>query len=362
MISKLQIENFKAFKELDLRFAPLTVLTGLNSSGKSTVIQALLLAQVASGLSRTVPLNGPFGLNLGEASAVLHSESTQASVRIALHGPSGIEEVRLDIPIDRSTFLVKKGRRARRPRIRDAQIDAYLSAERLGPRELSEIAPSDEPQDLVGERGQFAAYALVRSERMKISERLLHPRTGGENLPITMLDQVEAWLSSIIRPIQLTATWLPDVGAAALRFRDPSLFSEWTRPANVGFGFSYVLPILVAGLVARPSSILIVENPEAHLHPAGQSAIGEFLVRVAAAGVQTVVETHSDHVLNGIRLAIGAAQLLHESDATIHFFRKGRDSTEVNVQPSGSLTAWPQGFFDQSELDLYALAQIQPKR
>jgi predicted ATPase len=130
------------------------------------------------------------------------------------------------------------------------------------------------------------------------------------------------------------------------------------RPANVGFGFSYALPIVVAALTAAPGAVLIVESPEAHLHPAGQSAVGQFLARLASAGVQTILETHSDHVLNGIRRAVAERGLLSPDDVIVHFF--GADgAAQLTMRGSGALTEWPEGFFDQAEIDLSVLARAR---
>ncbi|WP_180834594.1 AAA family ATPase, partial [Vibrio parahaemolyticus] len=64
-----------------------------------------------------------------------------------------------------------------------------------------------------------------------------------------------------------------------------------------------VLPIVLALLVTKPGGLVIIENPEAHLHPKGQSYLGRLIQRTAEAGVQVIIETHSDHLLNGIRVA-----------------------------------------------------------
>ena len=63
----------------------------------------------------------------------------------------------------------------------------------------------------------------------------------------------------------------------------------------------------------------MVENPEAHLHPSAQAAMGEFLAISAASGIQVILETHSDHVLNGIRRAVKKGLITHH-DVAIHFF------------------------------------------
>jgi predicted ATPase len=132
--------------------------------------------------------------------------------------------------------------------------------------------------------------------------------------------------------------------------------SLFVRPTNTGFGLSFVLGIIVAGLAAQPNTILIVENPEAHLHPRAQSNLGEFLGRVSAGGTQVFVETHSEHVVNGIRRMIKQTILTPEI-GRFFFFSKASNAFEpsvlpISVTPSGDFSAWPEGFFDQLDNDL----------
>lgn len=123
-----------------------------------------------------------------------------------------------------------------------------------------------------------------------------------------------------------------------------------------------MLPIIVAGLLAKKGQILIIDSPEAHIHPMGQSAMGRFLAMVANAGVQVIIETHSDHILNGVRLAVFGGKL-PANQAAIHFFNsrpRGSDDHAHVLSPqidkNGNLSEWPAGFFDQAEADLAKLA------
>jgi len=368
MLDSIRIENFKIFRDFHLELRPLTVLTGFNSAGKSTVMQAILLANLACK-SSAVPLNGPYGLTLGGAFDVLNRRASEPEIRFTLVTRALEELIRLTVPDDDRAVLLSA-----RTSSRDAGreplilgIDAYLSAERLGPRDLLEVPPSHDGGIDIGERGQFTAHVLAERERMKVNSQLLHP---GTRAAITLSGQVEAWLSDLVRPIRVQATWLPATNAAMIRFRDAPASSEaspdlvetevpadWMRPSNVGFGLSYALPIVVAGLTARPNSIFMVENPEAHLHPAGQSKIGHFLALVASSGVQTIVETHSEHVVNGIRLAIAKHRNIAPELAVFHFF--GDSPSMLSVSSTGAMSDWPLGFFDQAETDLSALARIK---
>jgi predicted ATPase len=109
--------------------------------------------------------------------------------------------------------------------------------------------------------------------------------------------------------------------------------------------------------------MLIVENPEAHLQPSGQSAMGAFLAQTAGDDVQVVVETHSDHVINGIRRVIAdRTSNLAAHDTAIHFFEAAGEEVAVktiDVMETGQLSVWPPGFFDQGQRDLAQLARAQ---
>ena len=284
MIRSMEIHNFKAFERIALRFGQLTVITGVNSSGKSSVLQAIALAEIASIAGPHVQLNGRLGLALGEAQDVLNRRATEQTIELIATGDNGTDIYRLAIPqADRSVVLERVDVGSRTVG-RDWYVGTYLCAERLGPRDLSEVADDGTDRVDVGVQGEYTAYVLARFSRHRVQDLLLHPSSVQSSLTRTLVAQSEAWLSSIVRPIQLQATWLPQASAASLRFRELDVASEWTRPANVGFGLTYTLPIIAAALGSSAGSVFIVENPEAHLHPAGQSQIGRFLVRLAAAG------------------------------------------------------------------------------
>ena len=151
---------------------------------------------------------------------------------------------------------------------------------------------------------------------------------------------------------------VPHANALTLGIRTSS-GTEFHRPIHTGFGLTQVLPIVVAALSANHYDLLLIENPEVHLHPAGQAAMGEFLAEVTTAGVQIIIETHSDHVLNGIRRAVRNRTLPHE-DVVLHFFRprpegKKGDVPQVespSLDADGNIDSWPDGFFDQFDKDM----------
>ena len=364
MIEELGVHNFKRFRQLSVRLAPLTVLTGLNGSGKSTLLQSLLLVRQLAERpgDMVVELNGVHGLLLGEALDVLNVDADDAVIEITTSTTAfGRQVFRFPIHDGRSLNLTATDLgQGVPPELQGVGTDfTYLSAERLGPRDVFPVSAVDITHVGVGEQGQFIAQVLAQYENDQVPEALRHPSTEQDGV-ITVRAQVEGWASDIIRPIQLTANWPAGLSVSVIRYQEPGLLSEGIRPPNMGFGVSYALPIIVAGLLAKPGALLVVENPEAHLHPAGQSRMGRFLGRISGTGAQVIVETHSDHVVNGIRLAAVEDQTIAAGAIVVHFFGDG-DPVTIEMTEKGGLTKWPPGFFDQLEDDLGRLARAKQR-
>lgn len=367
MINRFAITGFKRFASCILDFRPLTVLTGINGAGKSSTIQALLLAREATLTSNSaVALNGPFGMELGSAQDVLNIHVATGSSQIELAATF------LDSTV--ATFLLDAGDETllhlplrSRPELVPAPLGGtdrgftYLCAERLGPREV--LSASSLPADDLGTgvRGEYCAQILdIHGLAGKVPPSRRHPGRSDE-VDAFLKYQVEAWLSDVVRPIEIDVAKFPGISVRALRFRPPG--GEWVRATNMGFGVSYCLPIVLAGLFAPSGGVLIVENPEAHLHPAGQSRVGVFLATMAASGVQVVLETHSDHVINGIRRAIGEQKVLPADKALVHFFDSDEkdEPTWITLEftSAGNLSDWPARFFDQFQIDVAALSRVR---
>ena len=368
MIQTLEIAGFKRFAATKLEFAPLTVLSGLNGAGKTSVIHTLLMLREASLFNaRSVSLNGPYGLELGSVQDVLNLNAAADSneIRVAVTPAEGERALYIfDCRDEQLLHLPIKQRPNPLPGVFGGPNRAfnYLSAERLGPRDVLPASARPEDDLGVGVRGEYCAQVLARHGlKEKVPAGRRHPSLTDEADGFLKY-QVEAWLSDIARPTEIESVSFPNTSVTAMRFRAPG--GDWVRAPNMGFGLSYSLPVVVAGLVApQQDALLIVENPEAHLHPAGQSRMGTFLATVAATGVQVLVETHSDHVLNGIRRAIGEHGVLKPSDALVHFFDSKEDgepqNTELRFSASGGLNEWPKRFFDQYQVDVAALAKVR---
>ncbi len=371
MITSLAVHNYKRFTDASFELRPMTVLTGVNGTGKSTVVQTLLLVRQLSDLAGTevVQLNGPYGLALGEAEEVQQRDLGASVIEIRLTSDALLEPrtYRFAVPDGRALHLaVADGQVQPLPELsRRGSGFTYLCAERLGPRDQLGISAEHPDSVGVGVQGEYTAQVLAVHDNRQVREPLLSADTQITQGVTNLRTQVEAWASEIIRPIRISAQWPAGITASTIRFHELTAYglSEPIRPTNMGFGFSYALPIIVAGLLTQPGDLLIVENPEAHLHPAGQSKLGRFLGRVAASGAQVLLETHSDHVLNGVRLAVAEERTLAPDAAIIHYFDQDSiGSTPVEITSRGELTSWPKGFFDQIEQDLGRLSRARRGR
>lgn len=379
MIDSLHLRHFKCFSELNLPLGKLTLLTGRNATGKSSVIQSLLLLHQGfrSGFANeSLPLNGDV-ISLGSFGDVLDGRSgrTEFSVGVSSQG------YRLDWSFDsddKTSLVAPLGKisdshgwevsgptaqlispiLAENPSRDDASpLISFLpsllhvSTERIGPRETYSADPSGDSR--LGYKGEFTAWYLHRNEDQVVRESLRRPDT-----PPQLIRQTEAWLSHFFPGAAFEVARIKDTNLVSLRFRT-SAKDDFHRPSNVGYGLSHLLPVLVGGLGVKPDSMFIVENPEAHLHPSAQAEIGGFLAMVAAAGAQVLIETHSDHVLNGVRLAVKSGTLKAE-DTKVHYFNPRDSDAQVIspiIRPDGTLDQWPTGFFDQLERDLDHLTE-----
>jgi predicted ATPase len=243
----------------------------------------------------------------------------------------------------------------------------YISADRWGPRRLLPMSEHDITQGNLGKYGEYAAHYLVTyGERLlpDINARLpLRNPDEGKDL----LHQVQEWLNEISPGTRLEPKAFREVDGSTLTFAFRGLvgYSRGYRATNVGFGLSYTLPVIVALLSLPPSGLVMLENPEAHLHPKGQTIMGRLIALAAAAGVQVILETHSDHVLNGIRIAVRDG-VLRPEDAVLHYFSRtdeGRVEVESpRIDSEGKIDRWPEGFFDEGVRSLASLSSRRPRK
>ncbi len=368
MLNRLDLQYFKCFELLRLPLGNLTLLSGSNASGKSSALQALVLLHQTMReheWSTRLMLNGE-AIKLGTVSDVVDKIHGRRSFEIGVIDDDQTyswaftgERTELSMAVDYVTVGQEKDEQPESlryllpPKIVTSLVNrirnlTYITAERIGPRE---VYPLEDRQiaSVVGPAGEHAMSVLHWGRDETVLDGLAIPGVINKRL-----HQVEARMRMFFPGCGLEVQQVPNVNAVTLGLRTSDATS-FHRPINVGFGLTQVLPIVIAALSAAKEDILLIENPEVHLHPAGQALMGQFLAEVVSAGVQVIVETHSDHVLNGIRRFVKAGRIQPEQVA-IHFFRPSSSDIAQVVSPqidaAGNIDSWPVGFFDQFDKDM----------
>ena len=371
MLTRLDLRLFKCFELLRLPLAPLTLLSGPNSSGKSSVVQSLVLLHQTMReheWSTRLALNGA-GVQLGTVVDVVDEVNGRTGFEIgvtadeaACHWVFDGDRREMSMQVTRVSVdgcATEQPSKLRHllPPISDGSVAplaarlrglTYITAERVGPQEAY---PIEDPYDadLVGAKGEHAVSVLHWGRDEPVLPLLALP-----GAPRRRLRQVEARMRTLFPGCGVDLQQVPQTNAVTLGLRT-SDDTGFHRPVHTGFGLTQILPIVVAALSEAEGDIMLIENPEVHLHPAGQALMGEFLADVARAGVQVIVETHSDHVLNGIRRSVKVGRLTPEQ-VIVHFFRPRSDEGAQVHSPildaAGNIDVWPEGFFDQFDKDM----------
>lgn len=344
---ELNINGFKCFRNSSFELNNLTLLTGANASGKSSVIQALLLLKLASD-----SVESPSLLNLKEPRYAFDFGNPDSLINNELEG----DEV--SISLSNGITIVFDGSLQKYDRKLLVSIDnlkglqeafsygmTYFCAERQGPRYEYARAKSNESD--CGCHGENVGNVVADNWNTRIEgARLLKP-TEGDALFSIALDN---WVDYIFPGVTVR---IQPIGSQSYQIiiRD-SYHNFPTDSTNIGFGISYALPILVGALLAPKGSWLVVENPEAHIHAKAQSNMGFFLGMMSAAGLRVLVETHSEHVVNGIRRGSIVSGRLKADEVSIYFFTGKSDSRLITMDERGNLSDFPVDFFDQSRQDL----------
>lgn len=370
MINDISLYQFKNYaEEVTIPFSALNIIYGSNGKGKSTMLQALmLLSQTlrAEDKLQHLRINGEFvSLDRFEDILCSYAETSEEEIHISLHSGSDYIET-----------IFTKGQLPQRANLKALRVNGmdyvtenasdkteengcvdeaveigysihsisdvaglqqiksmyYVSADRRGP--INGIKRDDNVNpDCVGVNGEFSIQVLYH-----------HPE---------LLSQLEDALSTIFKgaSIRLPSDSNDDDLKLLL---DSSDSSKGYKPTNVGFGYSHVLPIIIQVLLAKPNSIVILENPEAHLHPGAQSRIVDFLIhQMKEKSLQIFIESHSDHIINGARLAV-KNQTITPNEVSILFV--SRDETDVRgipsvhqveILPNGALCDYYDDFMDE---------------
>ncbi len=360
MIQRIKADNFKCFEHVDIEFSNLNLLSGINSMGKSTLIQMFLLLRQSfeqNALEKGIYLNGKY-TNLGIGKDVLYTDAKENKIAISIEDRKNSLDA--EYKYNGSADFLGLAKEIHIASLKDMNLFNngfhYIAADRLGPQSSYEKSYYEVWENKqVGNHGEYAVHYLQAHE-LEVVENECVLYDGEENT--RLLKQVECWMGEITPGISLRTEEYGHSNRVGLTVhQEGNMGADYYTAQNVGFGISYVLPVVLALLKARNDELLIIENPEAHLHPKGQRKMGELIARAAEGGVQIIVETHSDHVLNGIRLCAKNGRIDPEIVRLYFFTRKKiNNDNEYKIvpeierpvlMPDGRLSFWPDGFFDE---------------
>lgn len=372
MINSIEIKNFKSIKQKFFPLRNLNVLLGLNGMGKSSFIQSLLLLKQSNNLTNgRIDLTGDF-LNLGTTKDALYqySKDKELSLGIKFNSGRGFNYPFTYEP-EANYFLSNHVFANEGKFIESLKQEAlfsnnfqYLHANRIEPTSVNHKNYSYVVNEKnIGNRGEYTAHFIevFNGDDVKF-DNLLHKDsiskdsiTRKDIVNKTLINQINLWMGEISPNVNIrTTTISSDYVLLEYVFKQPN-FGNTNRfkPENVGFGISYGLPVVVALLASKPGELIIIENPESHIHPRGQAELGKLIAKVAMNDVQVIIETHSDHILNGIRVAVKENEI-DKNKVAIFYFEKEilQDEqfskiTNIEIDGKGELSSYPKDMLDE---------------
>ena len=396
MLSSIKFRNYKCLDSQAFFFKGINVFCGYNGRGKSSVIQAILmLAQSIDGANpnsiERLHLNGPL-VNLGDFDELLSNiEELNLSLDFELGIESGGDSHLLTFGyemgddfkvgvmrkciIDTEDYFDVVGGNSgdgssNQTRSLNKQLPNYIiqllsvqnvhyvSANRRGPVKFEEKKERPDYYS-VGTEGASTINTMA-SYPDKVDSRMNANHSDEKEWPLE--NAITSWIDYIMGGGSVSVQGKNTLGdiknqkkssVLSLGFNMRNAGERLFNSYNVGFGYSYILPIVVSALIAKEGSIVIVENPEAHLHPEAQVRLTYLLAQLAARGVQVFIETHSEHVVNGLRLAaLKAEYKLKNEDVHIYFFDEDYSIKSLDIEKNGRINNWPVRFFDQYQNEL----------
>ena len=326
MIEHIRIRNLKNIQEESFDFAPLTIITGLNSTGKSTLIQSALIFSKINSKDGEIILK-----DISSDFETIRDKCVKENPVIVSFKIDG-EEYDYNIFKDKIISDVKPG--INPLRIEDNLF--YLSANRIGFDEKEK----NSNHYISGIDGSYIPATFDREKNNPVIPSMIKDH----NIVNTLSDQVNYWLSYIfsIHFELVTESIGEDI---IMKYKSEGL--EGIKPMQLGSGISYLAKVLILSLRARENDVLIFENPEVYLHPAAKSRLGEFFTYIVNSGVQVIMETHCEHLLNRIqyeifkkRFAYNNAIILYKGGLKEHF-------QTITFNEEGQFKQnFPEGFFD----------------
>ena len=235
----------------------------------------------------------------------------------------------------------------------------YLGPLRVGPLTFYQGGQQGRIATL-GMNGELTISALHNRRNESVEYRL----ESGSPVNATLGEALDYWLKKFSLAGSITTK---EQGKAGITVE----LADWQSGqaldlGNVGVGISQILPVLVLCLLAKRGEIILLEQPELHLHPAPQQILGDFLIEMMGLGRQLVVETHSEYLVNRLRLRLAEDETDHlKDDIDIYYAVRQDGSTQfspMSIDEFGGFEEWPDGFFDQTSTESEEILRVAVRR
>ena len=360
MINFIHIKNFKSLKNIYLKPSNLNLCFGMNGMGKSSLLQVFLLLR-QSFFKGTLQKNGLLlqGGNLitiGRGKDAFCQNAGKDELMTIELKDTNSAEFSWQFRYESATDILPLESLTSNGELTQISLFTpqfhYLSAEHLSPQTIypkSEFEVTRHKN--IGIKGEYAVHYLSHfGSSTKISHPNLHHPNAYSN---TLLHQTAAWLGEISPGTKINVEDIKgtDLVRMGIQFETEEGYTNEFLPINVGFGITYVLPLIVALLKAQPNDLILIENPESHLHPKGQTTMGRLMALAAQNGVQILAESHSDHIINGVRVAV-KENLIDKNNVSVYYFDRKQSShetkiTHIKMDKFGELSHYPEGLLDE---------------
>ncbi|MDE0313797.1 MAG: DUF3696 domain-containing protein [Candidatus Poribacteria bacterium] len=420
MITHIRMKNFKSWADSgEVKLAPLTGFFGTNSSGKSSLLQMLLLLKQSAEHSITEEIlffgDETSPVNLGNLSEVVHGHRQKGSLKLEFGGkletPISIDYSYPDesglikqvsfttdrftfdltivwnrdvVAVDNIHYLLKSGDdeykaqvdinskkiqgdplRAKSMNLPKNQLSFefenlfshvyYLGPTRVHPQRLYHWQGTHPKK--IDQSGSEAIDAVLSAGVRKLKSSNREDATLIE-------DRISEWLQKmdLAHSFRVIPTSSLDDQNYEVRLQKSPSSAEVTL-ADIGYGLADVLPMLVYCYYVEEGSTLILEQPGIHLHPKVQSELADFFIEVVdERKLQILVESHSEHLLTRLQRRIAEKQIPEENVA-LYFCRNNDGASTIEKLEvdgeSGDIKNWPENFFGDVMGDMFAMTDKQ---
>ena len=376
MITHILVKNFKSWADSgEVPLAPLTGFFGTNSSGKSSLLQMLLLLKQTIGSEDVLFFGDESSLvNLGSFGDVIHGHDTNETLTLEF-GCKPRHPLRISVPDVNAngrsdSFTFSTSIREEMGRLRSEVLGAppaafenqlthvyYLGPTRVHPQRHYHWN-GEHPVEM-GLCGDEAIAALL-SARV----RQLKTCHNGNGVPIEA--RVSAWLQKmeLAHDFWLGPNGASDNSTYEVRIQKTPTSARVTL-ADIGYGLADLLPILVHCYYVPEGSTLILEQPGIHLHPQAQAQLADlFLEVIAERHLQILIESHSEQLLTRLQRRIAEKKVAQDTIA-LYFCRNTDDASTIEkleVDELGDIHNWPEYFFGNVMGDMFAVTDVQIER